>query len=364
MRLRFLRLDLVLLLWAGTASTRAGTISVVDLPATGTDAASDINSTNTYLCALGVRSGTTALSIGGVNFQRLTLGGKGAGADYDHPLSGGTNLNHSGTWSLSGLYSGALGFAGGNGKHSQADGPLGELLNGGTYFNGNTAVGSAMTLDCSGLTPGMSYSLRYYYRQWGSTGAFPRRPIEFTFNGQGTNEAYPGNPLDLDAGGAHYLRYDFTAATNHVTMRMVTCKAGTGPHIYAVTLQATGPDGGLTPEAGQREQGIHPVASPVSALHPKYGVGSWIWAQKTYDQQTCRLWRAFEIPPASAAKQAHLRITADNTYRLFLDGRQMGAGAEWRELAEYDLTRQMTPGRHMLAVEAFNDSASAGWCSA
>ena len=360
MRPRFLGLELVLASWAAMASMRAGTISVVDLPATGTDAASGINSTNAYLCALDFRSGTTALSIGGVNFQRLTPGGKGAGADYDHPLFGGTNLNHSGTWSLSGLYSGALGFAGGNGKHSQADGALGELLNGCTYFNGNTAVGSAMTLDCSGLTPGMSYSLRYYYRQWNSSGAFPRRPIEFTFNGEGTNEPYPGNPLDLDAGGAHYLRYDFTAATNPVTMRLVTGNAGNGPHVYAVTLQAAGPDGGLTPEAGQDEGKIHPVASPVSALHPQYGVGSWIWARETHDHQTCRLWRAFEIPPATAAKQARLRITADNTYRLFLDGREMGVGAEWRELAEYDLTWQMTPGRHVLAVEAFNDLREAG----
>jgi signal transduction histidine kinase len=360
MHWRSLRLVLVLLLWGGTASTDAGTISLVDLPATGTDAASGINSTNAYVCALGFGGGPMDLAIGGVKRQQIVPGGKEAGADYDHPVFVGTNLDYGGTWSLSGLYSGALGFARANSEHSQADGSLGELLNGCTYLSGNTAEGSAMTLELGGLTPGMSYSLRYYYRQWELKGTFPRRPIEFAFNGEGADETYPGNPLDLDAGGAHYLRYDFTAAASHVTMRMVTRKAGFGPHMYAATLQAIPGDRGLAPGAGAGERGTQAVVPPVSALNPQYEVGSWIWAQKTYDQQTCRLWRAFDIPQTATVKLARLRITADNTYRLFLDGRNIGAGAEWRQLVEYDLTQQMTPGRHVLAVEAFNDSAEAG----
>lgn len=360
MRWRSLKLGLVLLLWGGTALTDAGTISLVDLPATGTDTASGISATNAYVCALGFDGGPAGLAVNGVKFQRLALEGRETGADYNHPLFVGTNLDHGGTWSLSGFYSGALGFARANAEHSQADGSLGELLNGFTFLGGNIAAGNALTLDLGGLTPGTNYSLRYYYRQWDNLGDPPHRPVEFAFTGEGTNEPYPGNPLDLDAGGAHYLRYDFTAATDHVTMQMVAYKAGIGPHIYAVTLQASVGDRGMAPGADAGERGIHPVTLPVSVLHPRYEVGSWIWAQKTYDQQTCRLWKAFDIPPASAVKQARLRITADNTYRLFLDGYNLGAGAEWRQLVEYDLTQQMTPGRHVLAVEAFNDSAEAG----
>ena len=123
-----------------------------------------------------------------MKFQRLALAGKETGADYDHPLFVGTNLDHGGSWSLSGFYSGALGFERANAEHSQADGSLRELLNGFTFLGGNIAAGSALTLVLGGLTPGTNYSLRYYYRQWDNLGEPPHRPVEFTFTGEGTNE--------------------------------------------------------------------------------------------------------------------------------------------------------------------------------
>jgi hypothetical protein len=86
MRWRSLMLRLGLLLWGGTTSTDAGTITLVDLPVTGTDAASGISSTNTYVCALGFGGGATGFSMSGVKWQQLILSGKDARADYDHPL--------------------------------------------------------------------------------------------------------------------------------------------------------------------------------------------------------------------------------------------------------------------------------------
>jgi signal transduction histidine kinase len=53
-------------------------------------------------------------------------------------------------------------------------------------------------------------------------------------------------------------------------------------------------------------------------------------------------------------------MTADNEFTLFLDGRELGRGAEWRHLFKFDLTQILTPGRHVLAVKAFNDDSAAG----
>jgi len=53
-------------------------------------------------------------------------------------------------------------------------------------------------------------------------------------------------------------------------------------------------------------------------------------------------------------------MTVDNEYTLFLDGREMGRGAEWRELYDYNLTPLMSPGRHILAVNAVNSFSYAG----
>ena len=102
------------------------------------------------------------------------------------------------------------------------------------------------------------------------------------------------------------------------------------------------------------------ILSSSSVLDPKFGVGSWIWAAETHDQQLCRFWRGFEIPSGVRAVKAHLRITADNSFKLFVDGREIGRGGEWRDLIEFDLALLLTPGTHVLAVEAFNDWDMAG----
>jgi signal transduction histidine kinase len=101
--------------------------------------------------------------------------------------------------------------------------------------------------------------------------------------------------------------------------------------------------------------------SPIAAKVVKeLGVGSWIWTTNFLDQQTCRVWRSFFLPKTNHVQQAILRITADNLYRLYLDGREIGEGGNWKSLTEYDLTFLLSPGTHVLAVEAFSDSLEAG----
>ena len=95
-------------------------------------------------------------------------------------------------------------------------------------------------------------------------------------------------------------------------------------------------------------------------LDPEFGVGSWIWAEKTHDRQECRFWRSFEIPDAAVVKSARLRIAVDNFYDVFLDGQPIGQGSDWRTLIEYDLSQLLAPGSHILAVHAFNDFDVAG----
>ena len=122
--------------------------------------------------------------------------------------------------------------------------------------------------------------------------------------------------------------------------------------VVAYPVSAPAESGAVTAAASAA-----PVMSP---LNPKYDVGAWIWAAETHDQQLCRLWRAFEIPPAAKVVSARLRITADNSYSLFLDGRELGRGGDWKDLTEYDLTLLLEPGLHTLAVEAFNTFQEAG----
>jgi len=90
-------------------------------------------------------------------------------------------------------------------------------------------------------------------------------------------------------------------------------------------------------------------------------MGSWIWETNILDRQTVRFWKSFEIPEGSAVRRARLRITADNEYILYLDGRELGRDAEWSQLFEYDITPLLGPGPHVLAVEAYNSAREAGF---
>jgi signal transduction histidine kinase len=119
----------------------------------------------------------------------------------------------------------------------------------------------------------------------------------------------------------------------------------------AVVLSASGEDAAApapnTPRGG-------------SALDPKYGVGDWIWAPETREEQTCRLWRRVDIPKDSSVARARLTMAADDAYRLFVDGREIGQGTSWYKYTEYDLTLILGPGAHILGVECFNESLAAG----
>jgi|GEM_PF-251658 len=106
-------------------------------------------------------------------------------------------------------------------------------------------------------------------------------------------------------------------------------------------------------ETGRAEIGPAPETADL-------GLGYWIWTDAVEDKQTCRLWRAFEVPPGALVSLAMLRITADNGYRAFLDGREIGRGGDYNDLTEYNVTQLVTPGRHVLAVEGFNDALAAG----
>ncbi len=89
-------------------------------------------------------------------------------------------------------------------------------------------------------------------------------------------------------------------------------------------------------------------------------MGSWIWETNTCDRQTVRFWKSFEIPAGKAVERARLRVTADNEYTLYLDGREIGRDAEWRHLYEYDITSLLSPGHHVLALEVYNSFNEAG----
>ena len=90
------------------------------------------------------------------------------------------------------------------------------------------------------------------------------------------------------------------------------------------------------------------------------GLGCWIWDKATFNKQTVRLWHRFEVPQTNPVVRAELRIAADNAFKVWLDGQELGSGSDWRTLSIYHLEGRLNPGAHALAVEGFNDNDQAG----
>ncbi len=90
------------------------------------------------------------------------------------------------------------------------------------------------------------------------------------------------------------------------------------------------------------------------------GLGGWMWDKATLNKQTVRFWHGFEVPKTNPVVHAELSIAADNAYKVWLDGQELGIGSDWRTLSIYHLEGTLYPGEHVLAVEGFNDNDQAG----
>ncbi len=211
-------------------SSFAGTITVVTLPATGTDAATGISTTNAYLCCLDFGNNANPPgNINGVSFIHPDLGNQVVNT------TNGVDSNHGGSYTITTGGPAACKIARTTSATpgGQADGNTWAILNDMIYVGSAAPAGSWLNQTYGGLIVGRPYALRIYYRQW----AVDTRTINISFNGEGTNQAYSGNPLNEDVGGAHYIEYDFTAAATNVFVGMTNLIDNESPMVYGVTLQ-------------------------------------------------------------------------------------------------------------------------------
>ncbi len=65
--------------------------------------------------------------------------------------------------------------------------------------------------------------------------------------------------------------------------------------------------------------------------------------------------RTFDVPADNPVEHASLRITADDRYIVWLNGEEVGSGADWNQHNAYPaLERLLKPGRNVIAVHAEN----------
>jgi len=91
-------------------------------------------------------------------------------------------------------------------------------------------------------------------------------------------------------------------------------------------------------------------------------LGKWIWYPDgmTNEALSCWLLKTFEIPAGKKVVRARIRVTADNSFILFLDGRKLGENSDFRYLAGYEVAAALGPGRHTLGLFAYSSGGPCG----
>jgi putative heme-binding domain-containing protein len=103
-------------------------------------------------------------------------------------------------------------------------------------------------------------------------------------------------------------------------------------------------------------------ADATSARHEETGEPQWIWAQ-SYPQGksptgACYFRKTFEV---GSADRAVVQITCDDKFDLYVNGRHVGKGNNWKALQTFDIQKLLFPGKNVIAVKAENTTGgSAG----
>jgi alpha-L-rhamnosidase len=89
----------------------------------------------------------------------------------------------------------------------------------------------------------------------------------------------------------------------------------------------------------------------------------WIWypggdAKTAVPVGTRYLRKEFVIPEDRTLVSAACAVTADNRYKMFLNGRRIRSGSNFKEAMAGDVKEQLHPGQNVIAIEAANDGDS------
>ncbi len=108
----------------------------------------------------------------------------------------------------------------------------------------------------------------------------------------------------------------------------------------------------------------HPEWAQVHQTPPlELDEASWIWypeGSPAEDAPVAKRWfrRSFQIPQHGAIRHARLKMTADDRFTVWLNGKQIGSHGNWSTGREFDLSESLlNAGWNSVAVEAENSAA-------
>lgn len=100
--------------------------------------------------------------------------------------------------------------------------------------------------------------------------------------------------------------------------------------------------------AAQLDQAVEPKAR-------KAQYGKWIWhPDGTQTEHSCWFRFSFDIPDNPKTGSTSMKITADNSFDLYINGVKMGAGSDWEKPILLDHLGPLQPGKNLIAMKCTN----------
>ena len=144
---------------------------------------------------------------------------------------------------------------------------------------------------------------------------------------------------------------ELAADTDRVSLR-----AGVNP----VLLKYDGPGIGyfllVSPESEFAAEANPSVTADGSTFHPKT---AWIWNAPGENTGSGYYRKTFTL--GDLPKSARFRLTADDRYTLFVNGKPQGSGGQWSQADEYDVLPHLRAGENEIVVYAVNEGGPSGW---
>ena len=97
-----------------------------------------------------------------------------------------------------------------------------------------------------------------------------------------------------------------------------------------------------------------------------FGKARWVWFPEgnpveDAPGETRYFRRTVKLPEDREIKKAAFLLTADNSFVLYLGGKQVGTGDDWQKAQSIDLKGKLKKGENLLALAATNEGGPAGW---
>ncbi|MCL4692583.1 MAG: family 78 glycoside hydrolase catalytic domain, partial [Candidatus Hydrogenedentes bacterium] len=92
--------------------------------------------------------------------------------------------------------------------------------------------------------------------------------------------------------------------------------------------------------------------------------GNWIWhpggePASSAPVGTRYFRKVFELPKGDSIENAMCYATADNSFKLFVNGKEMGQGSDFHTAVEMNILEKLVPGTNVIAISAENAGDSA-----